>query len=216
MGPALARVLPLALGAAVSPTVLAVLLLLLGSENRPRARGAAFAAGAMAMLAAITAALLPILHALDTRHGAQRAAWDWTDIGLGVLLVLIGLRAVTRRGEPAPPKPPHESGLATDAALGAGMMLANLSTLVLYVAALKEIALAGTGTGGKAALLLVLYAVTTMLIWVPLLIDTAVPRTADRVLGSMNRWLRDHRRAVGAAVCFAFGAYLIVKGVRGL
>lgn len=216
MGSTFAHMLPLALGAAVSPTVLAVLLILLGSGTRGRARGLAFAAGALGTLAAVTVVLLPLMRTLNTHHRQRNAVWSIGDLVLGLLLIALGVRNLLHRPEPKPPKQPRDGRAATDVALGIVMMCTNASTLVLYVAALKEIVRGKDGASGEILLVVVLYLIATVMVWLPLLVSFVFPDAADRILGGMNQWMRAHQREVGIAICFGFGIYLLVKGLPGL
>src|SRR5438105_560231 len=100
MGPLLGEVLPLALGAAISP-VLFLLQLSTLSGQRPLARGSALAAGAAIPLLAIGAlgVALGVGNALSG-HPTVKAG---IDIALGA--VLLGLAARTAFRTPAPAKP---------------------------------------------------------------------------------------------------------------
>lgn len=99
MGELLAKILPLALGAAVSPILLTITLYLLSSKSRPLARTAAFTAGATIELLAIGFAALLLLD--RSTEGASHSSTSETHaivtLVLGILLLLLAARSVARR-----------------------------------------------------------------------------------------------------------------------
>lgn len=218
MSTGLAAALPLALGAAVSPTVLVANLLVLSSPTKPRVRGLAFAVGALAVLVAIGLLALTVWHTAVQRRGAGSTLFAWVDVVFAVLLALVGLRSMLTTPKP---RPTHQDRLEHAPTrnfliLGVGVMLTNVTTLMLYIPAMKDISVASAGDAAKAAVAVLVLLITSLVVWVPLVLDLVAPRTADRVLSRLNRFLARHQRTLGIAVAFAFAGYLAVKGARGL
>ncbi len=217
-GELLAKVLPLAVGAAISPTVFVVALLVLGAPEHPRARGVAYTAGALTVLLVLTAISLTFLRS-QAGHRATDPVYAWMDVGFGVLMGLVGLRALLTAPKPAS-RPAEAAGagprLGRFYALGLVMMLTNFSTLVLYVPAMKDVAVASVGVGTKVAVVALVLAIASVLAWLPVLMDLVAPNTAGRVLGPLNHFMTRHERAVTVTVCFVFMVVLIAKGARAL
>jgi hypothetical protein len=218
-GALFAKVLPLAVGAAISPTALVVVLFVLGGRSHPRARAAALTAGFVTVLAALAAVSLLFLRRSVTSQGGGSSLYAWIDVGFGVLLVVLGVRALVRH--PAPKAPP--TGPANDAAhlarffgIGFALMLTNFSTIVLCIPAMKDVAIADVGTGTKAAAVVLVLAFAAAPVWVPVLLYTVAPRFASRALGVLIGALGRHQQAVSVTVCFVFAVYLLVKGGRAL
>jgi hypothetical protein len=214
----LAAALPLALGAAVSPTVLIANLLVLSSPTKPRARGGAFAAGSFAVLIVIGGFALTVWHTAVQSRGADSVLFAWVDIAFAVLLALVGLRSLVTRPKPRPDRPGRLEHAPTIefAVFGVGVMLTNVTTLMLFIPAMKDIAVAPEGLAAKAGAAVIVLLITTIVVWVPLVLDLVAPHTAGRVLDGLNRFLSVHQRMVGIVVAFAFAGYLAVKGLRGL
>jgi hypothetical protein len=213
------KVLPLAIGAAVSPTTLVVVLLILGGRVHPRARGAAFVAGFVAVLAVLTAVSLTVLARSVTHRAGDDSLYAWIDLGFGALLVALGVRALLRTPKPKPPRVDSTdpgAHLVRFFGFGVGLMLTNFSTIVLYIPAMKDVAIASVGFGTKAAVVAIVLAFAASPAWVPVLLDSVAPTSAGRVLGRLNDFLARHQKAVSVTVCFVFAAYLVVKGVRAL
>ena len=219
VGELVAKVLPLAIGAAISPTILIVVLLVLGGPVHPRARGVAYTAGAITVLLVLTAISLTFLRRSVVGKGPADPIYGWMDIGFAVLIFLIGLRELLTA-----PKPKQPPGNGADAAahlgrfyvIGLVMMLTNFSTLVLYVPAMKEVAIADVGMGGKVAVTVLVLAIASALAWVPVLLDIVAPRAAARVLNPLNAFMTRHQKSVTVVVCFAFTVFLMAKGARAL
>lgn len=214
MGGLLARVLPLALGAAVSPTVLAVNLLVLGSPTKPRSRGAFFALGGFSVIGVLTVvALVGLLPTTASSNTGANTTGAVIDLVCAALLTLLGVRALLKRPSEAPARKPTEGPWFEYLGLGAIVMATNFTTMVLYIPAMKEISHSNAPTGDQAVAVVLVFLVTTLTVWFPLLFTVAAPSAADRVLGAVNRFVTDHQRMVTAVVCLGFAALLAVKGI---
>jgi hypothetical protein len=129
MSSLLREVIPLALAAAISPVIFLLQLNTL-TGDRPIARGSALTAGAAIVL--IIVSTIGVLVG-DTGFSTNDTLKAAINIGFGVLLVAVGLRALVRPPKPKAPttdsKPPSvgRSFLA-----GAGGMASNLTTFALY------------------------------------------------------------------------------------
>lgn len=222
MGRTLAEVLPLALGAAVSPLLLTATLLVLSGRDRPLARGFAVALGAALPLAALGAiGLIAFRHTVQPDGGGSHSeASAWIDLGLGLLLLVLAAVELRRRPAEKPdaekPAPQSQSGLWRSALLGLGMMLTNFTTAILYIDAVKEIARSGIEASEQLIVLAAVLAVTLIPVLVPVLAYAIAPGAASRVLGRLGDWVEGHRRAISIALLLGFGLYLTLKGVAEL
>ena len=97
MGNLVVAVLPLALGAAVSPTLLALQLLVLSGGGHRLARAWALAAGSALVLAAFSVLCLTALARVRPSHGHRSMTDAAVLIGSGVLLGVLALRSRLRR-----------------------------------------------------------------------------------------------------------------------
>jgi threonine/homoserine/homoserine lactone efflux protein len=215
----LAKAIPLALGAAVSPTVLAVGLLILSGPRRPVARGTAFTAGVLAILGVLTAFGLTLTHHAvsgPAKHDPITRAIDGT---FGAVLLLLALATVlkaltTDREDPAPKPeadPDKHAGLAAAFLLGTAMMMANFSTILLYLPAMREISASRVGTTDKAVVVVIVFLITSLAATVPLLLRVLVPGPAARWFTSLHAAVTRHQRQVAVVIEVVFGAYLLVK-----
>jgi hypothetical protein len=208
------QVLPLALGAAMSPTFLAMQMAVLTSPA-PGAlrRGWALALGSMGMLLVLSFGGLSLLAQLpDVSTGAPSWAQAVILAACGIALLGVGL---WERGRPVK----HHDGLLArlvDArppllfAIGAMRLLTNASTLALYIPALHVITQSTVGVSGKALAFLMLFVITEAAVLVPVLAVTAMGDRATPWLASMRQTLERHSRTATIGLCFGLGVVLLV------
>ena len=153
MGSLLVAVLPLALGAAVSPTLLALQLLVLTGTTHRLARAWALALGAALVLAAFSLLCVTALQRVRPHHAHKSATDAAVLLVSGVLLGLLALRSRLRSptvGEQQPSRIAGRLGSAPTlwfVGVGAVGMVVNFSTLLLVLPAVHEITHSTASTG---------------------------------------------------------------------
>ena len=214
MGHLLGIVLPLALGAAVSPTVVALQLVVLSGRQAPLWRAWAVAAGCTLVLVVFAMIALLVAGAASRSHKSDAGAI--VKLVAAVLLVALGVRALTRPARA--PKPPHEMAHPIRGALmlGIALMLTNFSSLVLFFPAMHEIGISRVSFADKALATVVLFAITLLPAYGPPLAVTLLGSRATPLLERLNRFFTLHRQAISAGLCFVFAALLTAAGVRTL
>jgi hypothetical protein len=215
MGSLLGLVLPLALGAAVSPTLLAVQLVTLSRRTAPLARAWTVAAGAAFVLAGFGVAALLLARSAGGAHGRSMTDAVVRLMAALVLLVL-GARTVLRGPRPAKPERVGPHPLRQAFAIGAGLMLTNFSTIALFFPAMHAISVAHVSVDDKVLAFLLLYVITLLPVVVPPLAVTLLGPRATPALHALNRFFVAHHRAIDAGICFAFAAVLGVAGIHAL
>jgi hypothetical protein len=213
MGELLAQVVPLALGAAISPVVFLLQLNALTGQ-RPIAHGSALAAGAAVVL--IAGSTIGVLVG-DTGFSTRDTLKAVINIAFGALLVLVALRALLRPPKPKPPDadtaPPT---IRRSFVLGAGGMASNVTTFALYIPALALIAGSGLPLRQQGIAALIILLLTLMVAWVPLVLAVAVPGASTRLLPWLGHWMTANNRWIQVVLGFGFGAWLLVKGISAL
>ena len=211
--------MPLAFGAAVSPAVLTVGVLILCSPRRPVARGTFFALGSVTVLVVLTLLGLTVLDRFSAHHASatQRAVTDGVDVTLGVVLLALALRTALRPRDPTAhaqaKQPTDHGGLATAYSLGIVMMLTNVSTIVLYIPAMRDIGRADVSQADKVVAVLVVLMIVSLPATLPLLLRVVAPGPSQRALTRLDAAITRHRRTIVCIVEVVFGVYLIVKGI---
>jgi Sap, sulfolipid-1-addressing protein len=134
-GSLLAIVVPLALGAAISPTLFALEVLVLSGRRHPVARAWALAGGAAATLIAFSVLGLTLLKNLHSGRHNRSPADASIDLVAGALLTLLAARAL-RPGKTAAesarcgplPSPPWARAHALSRGASAGVTVATSSS----------------------------------------------------------------------------------------
>jgi Sap, sulfolipid-1-addressing protein len=225
------ELLPLALGSAVYPTLLAVVILILTQPN-PRRLLAAYLAGGM--LASLTIGLV-IVAGLNSGHvlngGSGRTINPAVDLAVGLLLLVLLYALLSGRDrrfterrerkraeraesgkEPWSDRVLQRQSLVLTFVVGIALNLPG----ALYLVALKEIASADQGT--VEDVLQVLAYNLIMFAWaeIPLIAYGLAPERTEALIKRFHDWLGAHARQIAIAICGIAAAYLTIKGAAGL
>lgn len=223
MADLLALVIPLAVGAAVSPTLLTLELLILSAKQSPVVRAWSFVLGASFILFVYTALGLTVLSRVsigdDSGESIPTAAGK---LVIGLILLGLGLRQLIRRPTSAEKTNSRwKDRIATArprAFLVVGMlgMLSNFSTLVLFLPALHDISRAHVSLSGKVLALGLLLLITLSTLLAPVLAITLLGGRARPVLDRMNQFTSRNQRKINAGIALFFGVWLCYGGLAGL
>jgi len=223
VGELLGQVLPLALGAMISPTLLALQVLVLSSPRSPRAKAWALVVGAAVTLAAFALVVGVLLTQATAATPTHQHGWTFAILRTvaGLLLVTIGLRQFL--APPTPSERHHERAARLAGAgprlyfgVGAVGMLTDVSSLVLFVPAMHAITRSSADDGAKALVFGVLCLCVLAPVLVPALLVSLLGRRADPALAALNRFVTGHQRQINAGICFVFAAFLLVTGLAAI
>lgn len=223
MAALLAPVLPLALGAAISPTLIALQLLVLSGSTKRLARAWALAAGSAVVLAAFSVLGVTILNRLHPAHeGHHSLRGALVMFGAAGLLALLALWSLLSRPTPAEHHQDRTAGRFETAStpwfvgVGAVGMLVNFSTLVLFLPALHEITRSTVATLGRFVVFAILFVITLLPVLVPVSLVSVLGERADPVLEAAHEFVARNSRRIGIAIEVIFAVYLAWKGFREL
>ena len=216
---ALAVVIPLGLGGAVSPVMLTEQTTLLAGPDGGRA-AVRYAAGVVLTTAVIVVAIVLFGRAISLPTEPHLDAT--LDLVLGLVLVNVAVLVLVsgRRRGASPSRKAGDDRRAgrsreARAAFGFGVfsMATNVTTLALIAPAAKEISGADVEIGAEAVLLLVLVGLVSMPAWVPLVLTRVAPDPSQRGLAAVRDQIA--RRGRGFTVALLSFAGLFFTG-RGL
>ena len=221
MGSLLVAVLPLALGAAVSPTLLALQLLVLSGPTHRMARAWSLVLGSALVLGVFSLLCVTALQRIRPHHSGHKSATDAAVlIGSGVLLGLLALRSRIRRptpGEQQPSRITARLGTASTGwfvGVGALGMVVNFSTLLLVVPAVHEITHSTAPAADQIVVFAVLYVIVLLPVLAPVLLVTVMGSGSDRILDATHQWVNRNARSIASVIEVVFAVYLVVKGIR--
>jgi hypothetical protein len=218
------NVLVLAIGAAISPTILAVVIVVLRRPH-PRRLLAAYLFGGLLTSIAVGVAVVTSLNGIDFSE-AGPAPGPIVDLTVGALSLVVAFvlatdrdaRLADRRRERRVARPARDpwservlSHGRAPIAFVVGMVL-NLPG-AMYLVALKDIAEFEGGFGGQLLAILVFNLVMFALAEVPLLGYSFAPEKTQERVERLNAWMSGHARQIVIAVAAAIGLYLIARGL---
>lgn len=215
------QLLPLALGAALSPSLLVLQLALLTRRGDALGRAWALAAGRMLSLAVITVGGTSLLARLPDFGRGWRASQAAGVILLvaGVVLVALAWRE-RRRGPRATPTGRLDRFLdappATLFVFGAAWMFVNASTLALYVPAMHVVSRAEVDWAVRAVALVFLFLAASAAALVPPLMVSLEGPSVRPQLARVQRWMTDNGHRITIGVTLVFGIVLAAVGVGNL
>lgn len=211
-------VVPLALGAAVSPALLTLQLLILSGRSRPVPRGWMYTAGVVVTTVIYMVALATIARGVVLASPDQSDPERIVKVAAALGLVLLGVRALRKQPDPAKTQARNDklalAPLREFFGIGFAAMWANLSSLVLILPAVHVAINSGSAPDQIAAMmgLILLCAIAPALL--PVLLLTLAGTHADRVLSSLHRFTTAHAQQINAGICFLFAVLLAYSGLK--
>ena len=215
----LLQVLPLALGAAVSPLVLILQLMLMARQGARLASSWAFVAGNLLVLLAWTVVGSSLGHHLPPRGVGGDPAAAHLEIVLALVLLSLALRAVRLPPSSTPPEPARPPGrhpLLGAFGFGLGTMGSNVTTFVLFLPAAQEVGRAALRPGLEALVYGLLVVITLLPAWAPPALVMATGPAGRRQLDRLHGFVLGHRRGINAAVAVLFALLLGARGFSSL
>ncbi|QMU69113.1 GAP family protein [Streptacidiphilus sp. P02-A3a] len=220
MGGAIGGMLGSAVGIAISPFPIIVMVLLL-STPRAKANGIAFALAWVATLTVVSAALVA---GGGASTGGEPARWTyWMKLGFGLLFLAIAVKQWSARPRPGhTAKPPKF--LATIDTFGAGksaglaVLLSAVSpkNLALIIAGAVAIASSPSSSGGKTVALILFVVIGSLCTLVPLAVFLLGGTKAAGVLDGWKTWMGAHNAAIVVVLCLVLGSKFIGEALTGL
>lgn len=208
----LGEVLPLALGAAVSPVLLTLQVLVLTGRRSPLARALAVAVSCTAVL--VVFAVLGVTVLTVSGHRKASTPYGVVKAVAAALLVCLAARQLLRKPTAGESHAKRTSSLLAEAGtpaflwIGALAMLTNFTTLVLYVPAVHTIVRSGADTTEKAVVFVILVVIVLLPVLVPLVAVAALGERVRPALARLGDAAAAHSREVSAALCLVFAALL--------
>jgi Sap, sulfolipid-1-addressing protein len=222
------NVLVLAVASAVSPTILAVVIVVLSRPN-PRRLLLAYLIGGMLTSIAVGIAVVTSLSGLDVLSGSSPVADPIVNFTVGALALIVAYVLATdrdagleeRRREKRAARPARDpwservlSRGTAPIAFAVGVAL-NLPG-AFYLVALKDIAQGQDEFGAQLLAIVVFNLIMFTLAEVPLLGYSFAPEATTIKVEQLNSWMARHARQIVIVVAATIGLYLIARGLAGV
>jgi Sap, sulfolipid-1-addressing protein len=219
---ALAVVIPLGLGGAVSPVMLTEQTALLAGPDGGRA-AMRYAAGVVLTAFVIVVAIVLFGRAISLPTEPHLDAS--LDLVLGLVLVNVAVLVLVsgRRGGGSPSSGGGDDRGASGSRqaraafpFGVFSMATNVTTLALIAPAAKEISRADVEIAAEAVLVLVLVGLVSMPAWVPLVLTRVAPGPTQRGLAAVRDQIARRGRGFTVGLLSAAGLFFIGRGLMRL
>ena len=216
---ALALVIPLGLGGAISPVMLTEQTVLLSGPDGGRA-AVRYAAGVVLTTFVIVVAIVLFGRAISLPSEPHLDAT--LDLVLGLVLVNVAVLVLVsgrRRGGSPSRKGRDDRGASGSRqaraafAFGVFAMATNVTTLALIAPAAKEISRADVEIAAEAVLVLVLVGLVSMPAWVPLVLTRVAPGPSQRGLAAVRDQIARRGRGFTVGLLSAAGLFFIARGL---
>lgn len=218
-GQLLLQELPLAAGAAVSPLVLILQLMLMARPGARLASSWAYVAGNLAVLLGWTLVGRSLGQHLPPRHAGSDPAAAHLEIVLAFVLLSLAVRTMRTpltALPQEPERPPGRHPLLGAFGLGLGSMGSNVTSLVLFLPAAQEVGRSALRPGVELLALGLLVLITLLPAWAPPALVMAAGSRGRAQLARLNSFVSGHRRGINAAVALFFALLLGSRGFSSL
>lgn len=223
MGTAIADVLPLAIGVALSPLPIVAVILMLISKNA-RSTSLGFLIGWFLGVAVVATVVVLIANPAQQATGGEASPlYIIIHILLGLLLLLAAYRNWQKRPKPGEEgeMPKWMSSIDTmtaSKALGLGVLLSgvNPKNLALIVGAGVAINAAGLNSTQTIIALVVFIIIACITVAAPVIVYLVMGDKATPTLNSWKAWLTHNNATVMMVVLLLFGVKLLGDGLGAL
>ncbi|HQR78760.1 MAG TPA: GAP family protein [Actinomycetota bacterium] len=218
----LAAVFPLAVGAAFTPTLFGLQMLVVSGPQR-RPRSLAVILGAACVFAVIFAlGLLGLSQLPDAHTGSAGPRVFAVELLAGVVLLAVsgwlwlgGRRLDGRVGQKLSGYSEHASPVSF-AGVAASMSVTDVSSIVLVIPALHLVTVSAAPVWADACVIAFLFACVLLPVWLPPVALRVGGDRAARVLDRMHAVLMRNEARVMGLLTAAFGVVLFGRAVAGL
>ena len=225
------QLLALALDAALYPTLLAAVVILL-SQPRRKSLLTAYLAGGLTISIGLGLGIIAALQGSNAVSSSSSGVSWVTDLAVGGLALLLAVALATRADarfkerrrarHPAKPVDPDEDKKEpmSQRILARGSVpIVFVAALAInlpgaaYLVALKDIAAAHDSTGQAILLVVGFNLVMFMLAEIPLLGLILAPEPTVGLVERVNGWLSANSRQIAVGLCGVLGVFLITRGI---
>lgn len=217
---AVGTILPYALGAAISPLLLTVEIIILAGGVRPKRRAWLYAAGAAVVAVVFIALAALVFRGLNVAEGAppplERGVEGMAALVLGALALKSFLPA--HSSEDDKPTKLHDwmqhGKDRTFFLIGMIMMATNLSSIVILIPGIHSIEAQRPGLLPAFLALSVAFALLMLPALLPVGLATALGHRADAFLHQLNVFVTKHSRTITGLLCAGIAIYLLVSALN--
>ena len=209
------KVLPLAIGATISPTGLLFVMMILSGKGNSKKKALSFVIGATLFLVGLGLLIFFTYKPIVSNTAHPDDVSSIINIVLGILIILIVIKSVffKKKDEPVDDSKKHDKPYSV---LGFLYMLINVSTLIPFIAAIKIIAANKLQPWDDFSIVIAVIAITMLMVSFPVIISYAMPKESKKILDPVNAFMSKHGSQIANVYFLLMAVYLIFAGVNKL
>lgn len=217
------ELLPLILGALLTPIWVIIVLLLLASPQG-LAKATAFVLG-MTLVRLLQGVIFGYVFGASpdaaAEDGGKSPVVSILLTLVGILLLITSYRKWAKAEDPDDPPPQwmqtiDQASPLKALGLGAGLMSIGVKLWVFTLSAIGVISAAGLDVAGSVIAYLVYVFLAQSLLILPIVASAVAPQAAAATLQRAIGWLTRYNRPISITVTLIFGAYFTWDGISGL
>jgi len=216
MSALLISIIPFAIGAAISPTLLMIEVFALSSRSEPVRKGWMVALGSTTALLAY-AAVGVLAGSAIPHHHPHHGIDAGIDLAAGILLAALVVRQIRHRNEkrekPGLLEKLSDAPAKTFFTAGLIMMATNFSTIILFMPAIRIITKAHDSFSSDALAMAVFMVIALLPVLLPVSIVTVLGDRASDDLARLNAFVTRRSLAITATIGVVFALYFLTKGI---
>lgn len=213
---AVTTILPYALGAAVSPLLMTVEILILAGGVRPKQRAWLYAAGAAIVAALLLTLFAIVFRSLDIAERPPSNIERGVEVTGALVLAALALKSFlpAHASETDSPSRLHEwmqRGKGRDFfIIGMLVMATNLSSIIIIIPGVHAIEAQRPGVAAAILALALAFALLMAPALVPVGLATVLGHRSDAFLQQVNVFVTKHSRTITGLICLGISIYLLV------
>jgi hypothetical protein len=209
----LIKIIPLDLAATLSPGILALTIIILGSKNHPRAHVLSLLLGSLAVGIGVSILGYLLGNSVDTDIKPTILSAS-IDLVFGLILTIFGLKIFFTRDVKIKVKEEQQLKIFKWLSLGFLITITNFDALLLNFTAGRIVGDAEILTIDKWALIIVNLLFFILPITLPVFLQLVMPKIAEQVLASVNHFMIQWGKYIILVMFVAFGIMFLIRGAK--
>jgi hypothetical protein len=217
----LIRVLPLAVAAAFTPTLLALQLLVISGEAWIRRSIAVAVANGIAFTLVLAVMLAGLAQLPDQGTGHLGPIDRWIRGVCGVLLLIACVfflwphPELSRKARASLERRSKNASTWVFFGLAFYFSITDLSSFIVLVPAMHDVTVSTVAIEIKAAIVLVVMAIALTPTWLPPTVRALLGQRVTPFLAKLYGFVMTYQFQIVGVVCLVFGGYLLIGGLTG-
>lgn len=216
MTAAIAAILPYAVGAAVSPLLLTIQIVILAGGVHPKRRAWLYTAGAAVVAAVIIALLATLFQGVTPSASGPSDFQRGVEITAAVILCVLALRSFLPVHASADDKPGKLQEWVQHASsgkfffIGMIMMATNASSIIMLVPGIHAVEVMRPGLAPAIVALSIALVLVMLPALIPVGLVTLLGSRSNAFLQRLNEFATKHSRTITGCLCIMIAAFLLV------